>query len=412
MRRTHITYLFTFILLLLLFSNQSQGQSLKGFFKRIKGENVKEKEKEDDTPVRNFDFGQWLKERPRPENISFSYYSGSTLENIWGTLENDYIPIIYLDAPKTESSDSGQSATNIGSSQLAQNKTETKQTKNLSLSEYFKQLALSEEEEEQTEMQGIMEGTEIIDIVDDGVYSPIPSQYKIWSTDSIDPYGVDMSESPDTLKINVSSYQSPGYKYVTSDFGWRRSRMHYGIDLKVYTGDTIRSAFDNGVVRIKRFNRKGYGNYVVIRHDNGLETLYGHMSKTLVNEGDTLKVGDVVGLGGSTGRSSGSHLHFEIRYLGKAINPKTVVDFENNKLIKNTLVLTKNNFIYGRGKSKSTAKGGSKGSSKSSPSTITVRRGDTLGAIARRYGTTVTNLKKLNGLKSNNITAGKKLRVR
>ena len=375
-------WLYLTLLLLIIAPIKGDSQVLEKIFGSKKSEQKQEKIS---TPQRDFDYMKWRKTRDLPQTVSYMDYIGSTLDNIWSfLLENEYIPIIYLDAPKGE--------------QVAV-------SEHFSFAEYAQHVA-EEEDEQETELLEI----EDIPIVEDGEFSPIPTQYKIWSTDAIDPYNVDLTNLEDTLKIDVSSYVSPGYKYVTSEFGWRRSRMHYGIDLKVYTGDTIRSAFADGVVRIKRFNRRGYGHYVVIRHANGVETLYGHLSKPLVNEGDTLKAGDIIGLGGSTGRSSGAHLHFEIRYLGKAINPKDAIDFENDKVRRNTLVLTKKNFIYGR-KSKNSAKsGGSKSSS--SPSTVTVRKGDTLGSIAKRYGTTVAKIKKLNGLKSNNIKAGKRLRIR
>lgn len=285
-----------------------------------------------------------------------------------------------------------------------------------SLKEYSQQIAQEEIEEEEDEAeqisQALLERRALL--ASSGELTPYPKEYNIWNTGVIDAYGVDLAESNDTIRLDISDYQSPGYKFVTSEFGWRRRRMHYGIDLKVFTGDTIRSAFDFAVVRIKRYNRRGYGNYVVLRHANGLETLYGHMSKTLVEEGDTLRVGDVVGLGGNTGRSSGSHLHFEMRYLGKAFNPHIAIDFENDSVRNNILVLTSNDFKYTR---KSTSKKGSKaksggGSNATGPNTIVIRKGDTLGSIARRYGTTVAKLKQLNGLKSNNITAGKRLKIR
>lgn len=340
-------------------------------------------------------YSDWLKRRPVPEVPNYLDYVGTNLDLVWGFYENEFVPIIYLDLPAN---------------------TSNKTVSSFSLKEYSKQIAQEElkeeKEEEDLTIQEILERRALL--VSSGELTPYPKEYKIWNNGVIDAYNVDLAETTDTIRLDISDYKSPGYKYVTSEFGWRRRRMHYGIDLKVYTGDTIRSAFDNAVVRIKRYNRRGYGNYVVLRHANGLETLYGHMSKTLVEEGDTLRVGDVVGLGGNTGRSSGSHLHFEIRYLGKPINPKIAVDFENDSLRNNILVLTAADFKYTR--KSATKKSGGKstrgGSNATGPNTITIRKGDTLGSIARRYGTTVAKLKKLNGLKSNNITAGKRLKIR
>ncbi len=259
------------------------------------------------------------------------------------------------------------------------------------------------------------------DVEEELDYSEIPEEYNIWTNASINPYNVKLSEMKDTVRIDLSSYTSPGYRYVTSEFGGRWGRLHAGIDLKVFIGDTIYCAFDNGVVRIQKFDRRGYGHYVVVRHENGLETLYGHMSKTLVEEGQSLRAGQAIGLGGSTGRSTGPHLHFELRYLGNPINPRDAIDFNSGKIHDKTLVLTKDNFKYQNIKfsKKSKSSRGKKSASRSKSSgkgkggsTITVRKGDTLGAIARRHGTTVSKLQKLNGLKGTLIRAGQKLRVR
>lgn len=135
---------------------------------------------------------------------------------------------------------------------------------------------------------------------------------------------------PQTAVINVSKFSMPHPGYITSPYGYRKRfrRMHKGVDLKVNIGDTIRAAFD-GRVRITNFERRGYGNYVVLRHTNDLETVYGHLSGFLVEEGQYVKVGDPIALGGNTGRSTGPHLHFETRYMGYAINPCAIFDFAN-----------------------------------------------------------------------------------
>ena len=124
-------------------------------------------------------------------------------------------------------------------------------------------------------------------------------------------------------------------RVVTSNFGYRKSfkRMHKGIDVKVYIGDTIYAAFD-GQVRAANIDPNGYGKYVVIRHYNGFETVYGHMSKQLVKANDFVQAGEPIGLGGNTGRSTGSHLHFEVRFLGAAIDPAEIFDFKEQKLKK------------------------------------------------------------------------------
>ena len=134
---------------------------------------------------------------------------------------------------------------------------------------------------------------------------------------------------PEQYKSDLRGFHMPTEsRVITSNFGRRWGRMHKGLDIKVYIGDTIRSAF-SGKVRIVRYEGNGYGNYVVIRHNNGLETVYGHMSKHLVRENQQVRAGQPIGLGGNTGRSTGSHLHFETRLCGTALNPALMFDFRN-----------------------------------------------------------------------------------
>ena len=133
---------------------------------------------------------------------------------------------------------------------------------------------------------------------------------------------------PDTKVIDVSEFAMPCPGYVTSPYGYRPRfrREHKGIDLKLQTGDTVYAAF-SGRVRLTNFERKGYGYYVILRHPNGLETVYGHLSKFLVKDDQDVKVGEPIALGGNTGRSFGSHLHFETRFMGYPINPAAIFDF-------------------------------------------------------------------------------------
>ena len=181
---------------------------------------------------------------------------------------------------------------------------------------------------------------------------------------------------------------------VTSKFGPRRRRMHKGIDLKVQVGDTIYAAFD-GKVRIRKYERRGYGYYLVIRHPNGLETIYGHLSKFLVNLNDVVRGGQPIALGGNTGRSTGSHLHFETRFMGQALNPQDLIDFENEVPHKDTYVFH-NVKINGRKSNIYT-------SSDTKVVYHRVKSGDTLEKIARRYGTSINELCRLNGLKRTSI---------
>lgn len=160
--------------------------------------------------------------------------------------------------------------------------------------------------------------------------------YTSWNTSKVHCYS--SSEIPEVYKIDLRGFRMPTpSRNITSHFGYRASfhRMHKGLDIKVYTGDTIVSAFD-GKVRIVGYEGSGYGNYVVIRHRNGLETIYGHLSKSIAQEGEIVKAGQVIGLGGNTGRSFGSHLHFETRIVGVAIDPSLLFDFSNQDVTCNT----------------------------------------------------------------------------
>ena len=210
---------------------------------------------------------------------------------------------------------------------------------------------------------------------------------------------------PIMLQLTKFSYPTPTTSRPSSHFGPRRRRFHYGLDLAQPTGEPIYAAFD-GVVRISKRN-KSYGNLVIIHHANGLETYYAHMSKRHVSAGDHVKSGDVIGLCGNTGRSFGSHLHFEIRYMGNAINPENVIDVATHDLISNTLTLSSDSF-------RKVAKGGkgASGGKVSSSGWYRVRNGDTLEKIARRNGTTVQRLCKLNGIKANStLRVGQRLKV-
>lgn len=156
-----------------------------------------------------------------------------------------------------------------------------------------------------------------------------------WDNPSVNCYN-DVKK-PLCAKLDVSEFVMPVNGKITSNFGFRKkfNRMHYGVDLNLNTGDTVRAAF-SGVVRIVNNQKNGYGKYVVIRHSNGMETVYAHFSKHLVSRSQIVIAGQPIGLGGNTGRSTGPHLHFEIRFLGIPINPSLIVDFNNKKLLNNT----------------------------------------------------------------------------
>lgn len=180
-----------------------------------------------------------------------------------------------------------------------------------------------------------IESLRVDDLDENDVYG------EFWESQLVNPYA--NAVVPDTKDIDVSSYVSPLENIrITSNFGYRPRfrRMHKGIDLGLHKGDTVRAAFD-GKVRICRYERKGYGYYVVIRHDNGMETVYGHLSKFIVKPDDRVRAGDPIALGGNTGRSTGPHLHFETRFMGVPINPAEVIDFENKVPINGTFAFDK-----------------------------------------------------------------------
>ena len=235
---------------------------------------------------------------------------------------------------------------------------------------------------------------------------------------------------PETADIDVSKFAMPVPGYITSPYGYRRRfrRMHKGVDLKVNIGDTVYAAFD-GRVRITNFERRGYGYYVVLRHTNDLETVYGHLSKFLVEPDQYVKAGQPIALGGNTGRSTGPHLHFETRYMGYAINPCAIFDFANQTTHTDTYTFDKRTYQNARNFSpkaneeyaqayrakypnKPVPASASSGRSSGSKS-YTVRKGDTLGRIAAKNGTKVATICRLNGITTKSVLRpGQKLRLR
>ena len=218
----------------------------------------------------------------------------------------------------------------------------------------------------------------------------------VWDNFVVNPYDTNLQNMKDSVAIDMRGYCHPiAITHVTSKFGMRSYRYHYGIDLKLNIGDTIRSAFD-GVVRISKAGY-GYGNYVLIRHPNGLETVYGHCSKLLVKADSVVHAGDPIALGGNTGRSTGPHLHFEMRYVGNAINPASLVDFEKGQPMAEFYTVCQQTFRY---KAEIAAM-----------AWYTVRKGDTLSGIAKKRHTTVSQLCKLNHISPKTILSiGRRLR--
>ncbi len=251
----------------------------------------------------------------------------------------------------------------------------------------------------------------------DREYSGLPAEelYADWDNK----YAHRATTLPDYYKIDLRNFCMPTpSRVVTSNFGSRWGKQHKGLDIKVYVGDTIRAAF-SGKVRIVRYEARGYGKYIVIRHNNGLETIYGHLSKQLVKENQEVRAGDVIGLGGNTGRSTGSHLHFETRLCGVALNPALMFDFRAQDVTDDYYVYRKNS--YSKESSEATRLRGMKGNGSytreevlgtSANATNTasqpqpaasverqwhkVKKGETLYSIARKRGVSVEKLYKLN----------------
>lgn len=241
--------------------------------------------------------------------------------------------------------------------------------------------------------------------------SPSADLYANWDNK----YAHRATELPETYKIDLRHFTMPTTsRVITSNFGSRWGRQHKGLDIKVYIGDTIRAAF-SGKVRIVRYEAGGYGKYIVIRHNNGLETIYGHLSKQLVEENQEVRSGEVIGLGGNTGRSTGSHLHFETRLCGVALNPALMFDFRAQDVTgdyyafnKETYDSESTNATRLRGKQDSSTYASTDSSddyatNKRTTSGLTdqisyhkVKKGETLERIAKKRGVTIEKICKLN----------------
>jgi murein DD-endopeptidase MepM/ murein hydrolase activator NlpD len=224
----------------------------------------------------------------------------------------------------------------------------------------------------------------------------------IWTSDKLNPYKVPIDSLPDSVRIDCSNFFVPVPGIVTSEFGPRRYRYHYGIDLRVAVGDSVISSY-SGKVRIIDYEAHGYGNYVVVRHDNGLETVYAHLSAVLVTLNQTIKGGDLIAYGGNTGHSTGPHLHFETRYIGNAINPASIIDFKTGLVISDSYLITKKKSFYYQREVRAVQLA----------KYYKVRKGDNLGKIAARNGTNIKTLCRLNHInQKTKIKPGQRLRVR
>lgn len=259
---------------------------------------------------------------------------------------------------------------------------------------------------------------------EENLSNPASSLYPNWSNKYTTNYGVAL---PKEFKIDLRSFHMPcKSRLVTSHYGYRASfrRNHYGTDIKVYVGDTIYAAF-SGKVRIVAYNGNGYGKYIVIRHPNGLETVYGHLSKQLCTQDQTVKAGQPIGLGGNTGRSTGSHLHFETRFLGQFIDPEKLFDFVAQDVLSDFYVFRSNGKSYRV--TANSEKNGGEGEELTEQQALAqakqqeskefqaerkqavrshihrVARGENISSIARKRGISVSELCKMNNLSKNSV---------
>ena len=256
-----------------------------------------------------------------------------------------------------------------------------------------------------------------IDVLDETVFT------SDWDTTKIQVYKTELKDLPISMVIDLvdslKSYHYPHKGRVTSKYGPRRRRIHQGTDIDLETGEPIYATFD-GRVRITTYIRYGYGNLVVIRHDNGLETYYAHLSEINVKPNQWVTAGQVIGKGGNTGRSTGSHLHYEIRYKGQTFDPERLIDFTTGTLRRETFLLKKTYFSpYSRftqdfdEEIQSEEEDKKLAAEAAAKKYHIVKRGDTLGRIAINNRTTVTKLCQLNGIKKTTVLQiGQRIRVR
>ncbi len=225
---------------------------------------------------------------------------------------------------------------------------------------------------------------------------PANQYYYNWNTQNIHAYSKQLSSSDTSILLVLTNFNIPVNGKITSNFGYRNSRHHNGIDIDLRTGTPVVSAFE-GMVRIAERN-SSFGNIVIVRHYNGLETFYAHLSKIKVKTGQLIKAGQLLGLGGNTGRSHGSHLHFETRFKGIPINPKSFISFDKNKLQADSVILRRTSssyMVYAKGSE-----------------FHTVKKGESVYTITRKYGMDTRRLYELNGISTRTLLKiGQKLRI-
>lgn len=221
----------------------------------------------------------------------------------------------------------------------------------------------------------------------------------IWDSLHPNPYKLDLTKKKDTtcliLTGDTERFVMPYCGKINSPFGFRGGRIHNGVDIGLKWGDSIYCAFD-GMVRFARYYR-GYGYLIIVSHFNGLETMYAHLSKMLVCNGQYVKAGDLLGLGGATGKATGAHLHFETRFMGQAFDPALLIDFKSFTLISNELAICAATFHHS--------------AELKAIKYHIIKKGDTLYRISKMYGVPVETLCRLNNINRNSVLRiGMKLR--
>lgn len=259
---------------------------------------------------------------------------------------------------------------------------------------------------------------------DSGVYS------ESWNTNVLNPYRTTLSELPPRVTLwlvdTLSGWKCPNRIAVFSKYGIRHGRRHTGVDLPLRTGTPVYAAFD-GKVRYSNYY-KAYGNVVIIRHPNGLETTYAHLSERSVSAGDWVRAGDVIGLGGSTGRSTGPHLHFETRYRGFAFDPQWIADYQKGELrypvfvLKSKYLTPQSTYvpesedeeeeIY-KSEEEERAEAERLAAELAAAKYHKISSGDTLSGLAVKYHTTVSEICRLNGITpKTTLKIGRSIRVK
>lgn len=263
-----------------------------------------------------------------------------------------------------------------------------------------------------------------------------------WDTTSIFSYrNVELKDIPEIVELklfdSLPQFCSPMVGRVSSKYGPRRRRNHNGTDLPLRTGEPLFATFD-GKIRYAKYNTGGYGYLVIVRHPNGLETWYAHLSKLNVRVNDYVKAGQVIGFGGNTGRSRGSHLHFETRYQDQSFDSEFLFDFETGQIRYQTFALERSFFnIHSRASEileeddfdidlpgnllaeasdttiQVVQKPKPKPVSTEGAQYHTIVSGNTLGHIAMKYGVSIDQLCRLNNItRTTTLALGRKLRVR